>query len=160
MKISILPKYNKIIIDDVSVKCIYSVSDNIEFAFYDDVLERGKIAYNDGTENKLLTSMPNIVDLLTAYWVAYGVKFLPSSYHSWDSETHEFFITPENQALKDSDEAAAQAAQNIIDNENATNPLSNITFEQAETWIDNNVIDLATAKTALKKLARLIIIRR
>ena len=42
-----------------------------------------------------------------------------------------------------------------------SNLLSNLTFAQAETWIDDNVTDLASIKLALKKITRLILaIRR
>ncbi len=37
-----------------------------------------------------------------------------------------------------------------------TNPVRNITPDQAEAWIENNVNDLATAKFALKKMVRLL----
>jgi hypothetical protein len=37
-----------------------------------------------------------------------------------------------------------------------TNPMRDITPEQAETWVENNVNDLATAKIVLKKIARLL----
>jgi hypothetical protein len=159
MRMSIIPKYSKVTVDDVSIECDYTVAGNIEFAFFDNVLAYGKITYNDGTENKIITAMPNVESILNAYWAAYGTQLLPSTYHSWDSETHEFYITAENQALKDQVEADAQAAQDITDAELASNPLVNITFEQAETWIDNTVIDLATAKIAFKEIFRLILAR-
>jgi len=38
-----------------------------------------------------------------------------------------------------------------------TSPFSNVTPAQAETWIENNVSDLASAKTALKKIAKVVI---
>ena len=42
-----------------------------------------------------------------------------------------------------------------------SNTLSNLTFTQAETWIDDNVTDLASIKLALKKITRLMLaIRR
>ncbi len=159
MYISILPKYNKITIDDISIECQYTVPANIESAFYDDVKKRGKIQYNDGTDNKLLTKMPNLSNLLIAYWDAYSIKFLPSKYHSWNAENKEFFISSTNQVLKDSDDTAAQAAHLLIETEIVAHPLMNITRKEAAQWIDDNVTDLASAKTALKHIVNLILLR-
>ena len=52
-----------------------------------------------------------------------------------------------------------EIAQDEKDAEEASNPLSNVTYEQAETWIENNVTDLASAKVALKKIVKLILLR-
>lgn len=40
------------------------------------------------------------------------------------------------------------------------NPLDTLTLAQALTWIDNNVADLASARTALKQLAKLVFVLR
>lgn len=39
----------------------------------------------------------------------------------------------------------------------ATSPFKNLTPEQADTWIQNNVTDLASAKVALRRMARVLI---
>ena len=41
-----------------------------------------------------------------------------------------------------------------------TNPLDNLTLPQATAWIDANVTDLPSARTALKNLVKLILILR
>jgi hypothetical protein len=41
--------------------------------------------------------------------------------------------------------------------EMTTNPLRGKTAKQAATWIENNVNDLATAKTALKYMAATVV---
>ena len=41
--------------------------------------------------------------------------------------------------------------------ERTDNLLANLTFDQAESWIETNVTNIASAKTALKHLARLLI---
>lgn len=38
-------------------------------------------------------------------------------------------------------------------------PISDVTFDQVEAWIDNTVVDLDSAKIALKKLARYVLAR-
>lgn len=43
--------------------------------------------------------------------------------------------------------------------EKNTGQFANLTMAQAETWIDGNVTDLASAKNALKKIVRLILAR-
>ena len=54
--------------------------------------------------------------------------------------------------------AAAQIEQaRVIERE--SNPFSSLTFDQAETWIDDNVTDLQSAKSAMKKIVRLILAR-
>jgi len=165
MRISIIPKYRHIRIDEIALKCDYSVPANIESAFWDDDAQSGKIQYNDGTPNQRLTSLPAIDNLVEAFYTAYGVKFLPK-YHTWNQTIREFYQTPEQVAEQAADEAAANAAataaaeaQAIKDAENASNPMSNITFEQAENYIDANVIDLPTAKEAMKQIVKLILAR-
>jgi len=158
MRISIIPDHKIIQIDEIPLKCVYSVSPNIDSAFFDDIKKEGVIQYKD-KPNAILTSLPNINNLIDIYWDTYAIKKKPSEYHTFDSETHTFFISPENQIIKDADEAEAQAAKAEKEAEEASNPLSNITYEQAETWIDNNVIDLNSAKQAMKKIVRLIILR-
>lgn len=39
-----------------------------------------------------------------------------------------------------------------------SNPLAGLTVTQALAWIDNNVTDLATARTALKQMAKVLFI--
>jgi hypothetical protein len=56
--------------------------------------------------------------------------------------------TPEGDRLRQ-DQAAA-----------VNNPLESLTLAQALTWVDANVNDLASARTALKHLARLVFILR
>ncbi len=41
-----------------------------------------------------------------------------------------------------------------------SNPLDNIPLDQALTWLENNVTSLATAKVALKQMAKQIIMNR
>jgi len=158
MKISILPEYNKITLDGLSLICVYDMP-TIEYAFYDSVTNHGKIVYNDGTPNQILTEVPNLAYLLSAFWSAYAVEFLPSKYHTFSIETKLFEITSENQALMDAEIAEAEAAQAIIDAEIAANAMAGITYAQAETWIESTVVDLPTAKEAMKQLVKLIIAR-
>ena len=55
----------------------------------------------------------------------------------------------------------AIAERKAVQDEISTNsPMANMTVAQAETYIDNNVTDLASAKAALKKIARMIIALR
>ena len=127
MKLSMIPKYNLITIDAVSLKCDYEVAPNIEAAFFDTEKKKGKIQYNDKTKNKVLTEMPHLETLELAFWTAYSVKFLPSAYHSWDMVKKEFFITPENQQKKTLDEhdKANSAAFALTARENKKTALKN-----------------------------------
>ena len=54
---------------------------------------------------------------------------------------------------------AVIAEQDAKDTERADSLLSNVTLEQGDKWIDTNVVDLASAIVALKKLLRLILAR-
>lgn len=158
MIISILPEAKKITIDDLCLVCDYSMP-TVEYAFYDSAINHGKIVYNDGTPNQILTEVPGLSYLLLAFWTAYAVKFLPSAYHTFNTTTKLFEITSENQALLDAEVAEQEAAQAVIDAEIAANAMANITYTEAEAWIEATVIDLPTAKEAMKQLVKLIIAR-
>jgi hypothetical protein len=56
--------------------------------------------------------------------------------------------TPEGERLRQDESAAVN------------NPLESLTLSQALTWIDSNVNDLASARAALKHLAKLVFIVR
>lgn len=56
------------------------------------------------------------------------------------------------QALPD-----APTAQDLEKKDFQANPMLSLTPAQAEAWIENNVNNLADAKTALKRLAKLVI---
>lgn len=45
-------------------------------------------------------------------------------------------------------------AQRLATTQAGANPLNGITLAQALTWIDNNVNDLATARTAMKHMTK------
>lgn len=58
---------------------------------------------------------------------------------------------------------ASMAAKKLVLAEKTTelenNPLADLTFKQADTWIDSNVTNIASAKTALKHIVKLIYAR-
>ncbi len=58
--------------------------------------------------------------------------------------------TSEGDALRQSQQTAQTTG----------NPLDNLTLAQALTWIDSNVTDLNSARTALKHLATLVFVLR
>ena len=58
--------------------------------------------------------------------------------------------TTEGDALRQSQQTAQTAG----------NPLDNLTLAQALTWIDGNVNDVTSARSALKHLAKLVFVLR
>lgn len=66
---------------------------------------------------------------------------------------------PKTQTELDAEAQAAADAQELQD-EIVASPLTGVTFAQAVAWIDTNVTDLASAKAALKKIVKEIIIMK
>lgn len=159
MRTIIQNETKKIIVDGDSRTCVFTLQESIkEIQIYDN---KAIIMYSDGSPNTRLAGvqeLPKYAELMQAY---YDAKKLdpPTKYHTWNDADKEFEITAENQAVLDADLLAIAEAQAIKDAELATNPLASITLEQAETWIDANVVDLASAKKAMKKIVKLIIVR-
>ena len=59
----------------------------------------------------------------------------------------------------EAERAAVKAEVDLKATERDTNALANLTMEQADNWIDNNVTTVATARTAMKRIVRLILAR-
>lgn len=74
-------------------------------------------------------------------------------------EDSELSSLIEQTNLSDSKYVAKKQKEKDKKDELANNPLANATFEQAETWVDNNVTDLDSAKEAMKTIVKLLIAR-
>ena len=154
MKAYIIPAYKTISIDGKPVVCDFTVDSSIKSITWED--GRGVIQHNDGTPNKLITDISEYSGLVGVYWSAYAERYKPSRFHTFDSKTKTFSITPENQAILNAEQQAAVDTENEKQAELSSNPISGATFGQADQYIDNNVTDPGTNKV-LKKVARYIL---
>lgn len=157
MELTIINKSKKIIKDGESYICDFTLSDNIDVIQWHG--DKGFVEYNDKPFEKFteLTDMPQYNELLKAFKEG-KKRHPPTKYHTWVGK--EFIITPKNQAQKEADDAKRAREQQEREDEKTSNPLTNLTFKQASTWIDNNVTDLNSTKTALKKIVRLLLATR
>lgn len=121
--------------------------------------QRDPLIVSDGK----ITTPNSALDFINAGWY---LETLPTVTPT-TVMTDEVYITGDNSytfLLRDktlqelADEAQAQADADELDLEIVDSPLSGVTFTQAATYIENNVTDLASAKTAMKKMAKSILI--
>lgn len=86
-----------------------------------------------------------------------GDKTFSATERSWEVITK---AQEEQDAHTAEQEEIAQAASDKVEiqEEIAQSPLSGITFDQVDTWVDSNITDLGSAKVAITKLAKAILI--
>jgi len=133
MKIQVIPEHSLIILDGIPVRCNYTIDSNIYAINWSS--GKGVIQYIDETPNELITSASGYGYLLPIYWEAYGEKFKPTRFHTFDIDTKQWFITVENQAILDAE--AAASAEKLNRQQNST--LAQYSFEQIKTYIDSMI---------------------
>lgn len=122
-------------------------------------IHRGKPLVVNGDSLSSNTELQHYLDAGWRQYIAPAPTNLQVITHDIvvDATTYTYALRDKTQAeLNAEAQEAADASE--LEAETVASPLSGVTFAQAEAYIDNNVADLASAKGALKKLAKAILI--